>query len=37
MNSCSLISTGLQDIETDDMIADNITILSNLNVSEQRI
>jgi hypothetical protein len=29
---CNLSSTGLQDIDTYEIIADNITILSNLNV-----
>ena len=33
MDCCSLSSTGLQDIDANDIIADNITILSNLNVS----
>jgi hypothetical protein len=32
MDSCSLTSTGLQDIEVNDIIADNITISSILNV-----
>ena len=33
MDCCNLSSTGLQDIDANDIIADNITILSNLNVS----
>jgi hypothetical protein len=33
MDCCSFSSTGLQDIDANDIIADNITILSNLNVS----
>ena len=37
MDSCSLTSTGLQDIEANDIIADNITILSRLNVSGIKI
>ncbi len=32
MDSCSLTSTGLQDIEANDIIADNITTKSSLNV-----
>ncbi len=34
MDCCSLFSTGLQDIDLNDIIADNITILSTLNVSQ---
>jgi hypothetical protein len=33
MDCCSLSSTGLQDIDANDIIADNIAILSYLNVS----
>ncbi len=33
MDCCSLSSTGLQDIDANNIIADNITILSNLNAS----
>jgi len=33
MDCCNLSSTGLQDIDENDIIADNITILSRLNVS----
>ncbi len=33
MDCCSLSSTGLQDIDANDIIAENITILSRLNVS----
>ena len=33
MDCCNLSSTGLQDIDANDIIADNITILSRLNVS----
>jgi hypothetical protein len=33
MDCCNLSSTGLQDIDANDIIADNITILSNLNFS----
>ena len=33
MDCCNLSSTGLQDIDANDIIADNITILSKLNVS----
>ncbi len=33
MECCSLSSTGLKDIDANDKIADNITILSNSNVS----
>jgi hypothetical protein len=33
MDGCSLSSTGLQDVDANDIIADNIIILSNLNVS----
>ena len=33
MDCYNLSSTGLQDIDANDVIADNITILSNLNVS----
>ena len=33
MDCCSLSSTGLQDINANDIIADNITLLSTLNVS----
>ena len=33
MDCCNLSSTGLQDIDVNDIIADNITILSRLNVS----
>jgi hypothetical protein len=33
MDYCGLSSTGLQDINANDIIADNITISSNLNVS----
>jgi hypothetical protein len=33
VDCCALSSTGLQDIDANDIIADNITILSNLNVS----
>jgi hypothetical protein len=33
MDCCSLSSTGLQDIDANNIIADNINILSNLNIS----
>ncbi len=33
MNCCGLTSTGLQDIEANNITSDNITIYSNLNVS----
>ncbi len=33
MDCCGLSSTGLQDIDANDIIADNVTILSRLNVS----
>ncbi len=33
MNCCGLSSTGLQDIEANNITSDNITIYSNLNVS----
>jgi hypothetical protein len=33
MDWCGLFLTGKQDIDADDIIADNITILSNLSVS----
>ncbi len=33
MNCCGLSSTGLQDIDSNDVIADNITLLPNLNVN----
>ena len=33
MDCCSLTSTGLQDIDSNNIISDNITVLSNLNVS----
>ncbi len=33
MDCCNLSSTGLQDIDENDIIADNITVYSNLNVS----
>ncbi len=33
MDCCGLSSTGLQDIDANDIIADNKTILSNLIVS----
>ncbi len=37
MDCCNLSSTGLQDIDAHDIIADNITIFSNLNVSGKTI
>ena len=33
MSCCGLSSTGLQDIEANNITSDNITIFSNLNVS----
>ena len=33
MNCCGLSSTGLQDIEANNITSDNITVYSNLNVS----
>ena len=33
MNCCGLSSTGLNDIEANNITSDNITIYSNLNVS----
>ena len=37
MDCCNLSSTGLQDIDANDIIANNITIFSNLMLVEQPI